>query len=235
MKIQYLLLLIICCSGLSLFSQSKGYKGGFQFKPMLGSGVFSNDAISDKTDSVVIAIKQEFGYSFGMTIRKEFTSVLAVETGLRFTQRNYTANIDSVFSGYTSNLNYRMIGYEIPFKAMVRLKGSDNSYFNVALGGQLDLYPSDVSTYNYEWKMELIRKSWVSGSFLANVGWEIHPVNKGTFYFGLAYNQPFTSPFTALFGGINDSYAAMSIPQNGTFFSLDFRYYFEDKNDTPRR
>lgn len=215
--------------------ESKGYKGGFQFKPMLGSGVFQNDVVTNNADSVSISITQKFGYSFGMTIRKEFTKTLAVESGLRFTQRNYSSLIDSVHSAYNSTLDYRIIAYEIPFKAMVRLRSLDNSYFNVALGVQMDLYPSDIGTYNNEWRMELIRKSWFQGSFLANVGWEVHPVNRGTFYIGLAYTQPFVDPFVALYGGINDSFASSSISQSGTYFSLDFRYYFEDKKSKIRK
>ncbi|MFT4753377.1 MAG: hypothetical protein ACI85Q_000918 [Salibacteraceae bacterium] len=211
-------------------TQGKGYSGGFQLKTMLGSGVFTNDPITASTDSVNIQIQQKFGYVFGMTIRKQFNKTLAIESGLRFAQRNYSTSIDSTLASYSGQIDYRIIAYEIPIKALVRLRSSDNSFFNVALGAQLDLYPSDVFANNYEWQVEILRKSWVQGSFIANLGWEIHPVRMGTFYAGLSYNQPFIDPFRATVGEGNANFGIVSMSQTGTYFALDFRYYFEDKN-----
>ena len=216
-------------------SQDNGFIGGFQFKPMLGNGVFSNDPVTGNQDSVNIGIQQEFGYAFGMTIRKQFTKILAVESGLRFAQRNYTVNIDSAFADYSSNVPYRIIAYEIPLKGMVRLRGSDNSYFSVSLGAQLDLYPSDVFADNFDWQVQVNRKSWIQGSFVANLGWEIHPVNKGTFYGGFSYNQPFVDPYAANVGPSNSDFATSNIKLNGAYFALDFRYYFEAKKENSRK
>ncbi len=217
------------------YSQDNGYLGGFQFKPILGSGVFSNDPEMGNTDSLNIGIQQNFGYSFGMTIRKQFTKILAVETGLRLTQRNFTVSIDSLQNSYTNSLGYRVVAYDLPFKAMVRLRSSDNSYLSISLGGQMDLYPSDVFAYNTDWQVQVNRKSWVQGSFVANLGWEIHPIKKGIFYMGLSYNQPFSTPYAALVGSRNSNYSITNIKQNGTSFALDFRYYFEPKKEKPKR
>ncbi len=221
-------LLAMQTSGLT---QGKGYLGGFQFKPMLGNGVFSNTAQTTTNDTINFSITNKFGYSFGMTIRKKFTKVLAIESGLRFTQRNYAVNIDSAFTSYSSSIDYRIIAYEIPLKAMVRLRSSDNSYFNVSLGGQIDLYPSDIFAYNFEWQVQVNRRSWVQGSFVTNLGWEIHPEDLGIFYIGLAYNQPFVPPFAANIGERNTTAAIVNMKQTGTFFSIDLRYYFEPKKE----
>ena len=229
MKKQLLIIALIVIPNLLVISQENGYSGGFQFKPMLGSGLFSNKLEGEKQDSLNFQIQQKFGYVFGMTIRKEFTKTLAIESGLRFTQRNYTATIDSNFNAYSNDLDYRLIAYEVPLKAIIRLRSSRKSYFNVALGGQLDLYPSDIFANNFEWQVEVLRKSWIQGSFLANLGWEIHPDKKGTFYAGLSYNQPFVSPFSATIGQRNSNRGLSKIFQTGTYFSLDFRYYFQDK------
>lgn len=230
------LLLIFFISILfSGISQDNGYLGGFQFKPILGSGVFSNVIETGNTDSVNIGIQQDFGFSFGMTIRKQFTKILAFETGLRLTQRNFTTRIDSIQGNYSNSLGYRMVAYDIPFKAMIRLRSSDNSYFSVSLGGQMDLYPSDIFAYNNEWQVQVNRKSWIQGSFVANVGWEIHPTKKGIFYMGLSYNQPFTTPYVALVGSRSSNYSISNIKQNGSSFALDFRYYFEPKKESRRK
>jgi hypothetical protein len=230
----FFIFVLLLFSG-SIKAQDKNFTGGFQFKAMLGAGVFSNEPTTSEVDSVQIGIQQQFGYVFGMTIRKQFTKMLAVESGLRFVQRNYTTSIDSTFGSYTGEIDYRLISYEIPLKGMVRLRASDNSFFSVSLGIQMDLYPSDIYASDYEWQVQVTRKSWIQGSFLANLGWEVHPQNYGTFYAGLSFNQPFVDPYAANVGHYNANFAASNMRLNGTYFSLDLRYYFEVKKDKPSR
>jgi hypothetical protein len=219
----------------NLIAQDNGFIGGFQLKTILGSQVFGNAPIVNETDEFNISIQQQFGYSFGMTIRKQFTPILAVESGLRFTQRNYTTTIDSNLVSYSDEIDTRIIAYEIPIKAMVRLRASDNSFFNVSLGGEIDLYPSDVFATNNEWQIQITRRSWIQGAFVANLGWEINPIDYGTFYVGFSYNQPFVDPYSANVGAANSTFATNNIRLNGAFFALDFRYYFEVKKDTRKK
>jgi hypothetical protein len=164
-----------------------------------------------------------------MTFRKKFTKALSVESGLRLVQRNYAVQIDSNNSSYQSNIEYRIIGYEIPLKGLVTLRASKNSYFLVGLGVELDLYPSDVFASSYDWQVETLRKSWAQGSFLANAGWEVHPPGNGTFYAGFSFNRPFTAPFIAKVGEYNTTVADVSVELNGVYLALDLRYYFETK------
>jgi len=217
------------------YSQGKGYLGGFQFKGMIGSGLFNNGDEIRSIDSVSIKNSQNFGYVFGMTIRKHFGKSLAIESGLRFVQRNYTTQIDSIIGGtYSGKIDYRVVAYEIPLKAMVKLRAADNSFFSVSLGVQMDLYPSDIFASNYDWQVQVTRKSWIQGSFLANAGWEINPKELGTFYVGASYNQPFGDPLGLNVGRYNTPFAESNILLNGTYISLDFRYYFQvSKNQSP--
>jgi hypothetical protein len=217
------------------FGQSKGYSGGFQFKGMVANGFLNGGPETIDIDSVQIENSQKFGYVFGMTIRKEFNKTLAIESGLRFVQRNYNSKIDSIYGNYNGSIDYRVIGYEIPLKGMVRLRASDNSYFSVSLGGQIDFYPSDVFDSDNEWQVEVRRASWIQGSFLANMGWEIHPQNNGTFYIGFSFNQPFSDPFVANIGHYNTPVAKVNTKLNASYLSLDLRYYFEQKNDKPSK
>lgn len=230
-KSLHIFLITLIFTGTAI-AQDNGYTGGFQFKAMVASNYFNGGSSIQKLDSVTIETSQNFGYVFGMTFRKQFNKTLAVESGLRFVQRNYTTQVDSTFGNYQGNIDYRIIGYEIPLKGMVRLRASKNSYFSVSLGVELDLYPSDVYGYDYEWQVEVIRKSWIQGSFLANVGWEINPDELGTFYGGFSFNRPFGDPFVTRIGHYN-SISSEEIPvgQNGVYLSLDFRYYFQVKKD----
>ncbi len=214
----------------TIFSQDKGYSGGFQFKGMIASNYFNGGTNLQNLDSVSLENKSNFGYVFGMTIRKSFNKTLGIESGLRFVQRNYTAIIDSTNGNYNGNLDYRIIGYEIPLKGLVTLRASNNSIFVAGLGVQLDLYPSDVFKGDYYWQVEIQRKSWIQGSFLANIGWEIHPAKSGSFYTGFSFNQPFGDPFKALVGYYNSSRAITTYNLTGVYLSLDIRYYFEPKS-----
>lgn len=231
MKNKILILGLVLATTFNTIAQDNGYTGGFQFKAMLGNGIFDNAPVTSETDVVSIKIQQNFGYSFGMTFRKQFTKILAVESGLRFTQRNYTTSVDSLATNFNSAIPFRFIAYEIPLKAMVRLRASDNSFFSVSLGGQLDLYPSDVFASDNEWQVQITRRSWIQGSFIANMGWEYHPIGVGTFYGGFAFNQPFVDPYSANVGIANSLVAVSNVRLNGAYFSLDFRYYFEVKKD----
>ena len=231
MKRIAIIILVLLGSSVNLISQDKGFTGGFQVKAMLGNGVFSNDPIQNTSDSLKITISQKFGYVFGMTFRKQFNKTLAVESGLRFVQRNYSTSIDSTFSNYKGEIDYRIVAYEIPLKAMIRLRASENSYFSVSLGIQLDLYPSDIYASDNIWQVQVVRKSWIQGSMLANAGWEISPDDIGTFYAGLAFNQPFVDPLGQNTGPYGDTFAVNNTRLNGVYFSLDLRYYFEVKKD----
>jgi hypothetical protein len=212
-----------------VIGQDKGFSGGIQFKAMIANNFLSGGTDEILLDSVTINNSQNFGYVFGMTIRKQFNKTLAIESGLRFVQRNYNTKIDSTFGNYAGSLDYRIIGYEIPIKGVITLKASKNSQFVAALGAQLDLYPSDVYKGDYEWQVEVRRKSWIQGSFLANIGWEISPSEIGTFYAGFSFNQPFTDPFGAVIGHYNTNVGHINYKLNASYLSLDLRYFFETK------
>jgi hypothetical protein len=219
----------------ALFAQDKGYTGGFQFKAMIPSDFFTGGAETQTVDNIAFENDSKFGYVFGMTIRKKFTESLSVESGLRFVQRNYQTTIDSLSNSYFGVIDYRIIGYEIPLKGLVTLRASDNSIFIAGFGAQLDLYPSDVYAYNEDWQVEMRRKSWIQGSFLANLGWELHVINVGYFYGGFSYNQPFSDPFNLVIGRYNSTFGVTNLGVNGRYLSVDLRYYFETKKSNPNR
>lgn len=226
-----ILLVISFLVSLSSFAQDKGYWGGFQFKGLLPIDYFTGGAeINNEVPEMQFSTTLNSGYSFGMTVRKKFNKTLAVESGLRLTRRNYGAVIDSTASSFKNELSYSMQTFEIPLKGMVSLRASDNSYFSVGFGVQLDLYPSDVQAKNEDWMIQTHRKSWLHGSLVANAGWEIDVKDVGIFYAGLAFTSPFGSPYTTKYGERNSTYALAASPLSGNYFALDIRYYFNQKN-----
>lgn len=217
--------------------QDNGYFGGFQLKSMIQSDYFNGGPNENtEVEGMKFTTSGKFGYTFGMTVRKKFNKTLAVESGLRFVQRNFSASIDSINNGYNNTLDYRLTSYEIPLKGMVSLRASKNSYFSVGLGVQLDLYPSNVQATNNTWRIETHRKSWAHGSLLANAGWEIMVKDVGIFYAGFSYTSPFGSPFTTKYGYNSGVTSALTTSKlSGNYFALDLRYYFNEKESKKKK
>lgn len=210
---------------LSCFTQDKGYYGGFRFELIREGSIFTNKAQSKDIEGLHIESSSKLGYSFGMSIRKQFTQVLAIESGLGFIGRNYQIAIDSINIRTDNKINYRLVAYQIPLKVMIRLPSSSNAFFSTSLGGQIDLYPSDVFAANEQWQVEVIRKNWIQASLTANLGWEISNSSKGIYYIGLSYVSPFTPPLTILIGERSAIYGISTTIQQTSYLALDIRYY----------
>ncbi len=232
MKSPYLTVLIFV-AGLSASSlaQKNILTAGFVFRPMLVNSYISGGSDDQIDDQVKYSAKQRWGYSFGMVVCKGITKALAFESGINYVQRNYTINIDSLENDYSNDLNFRAISFGIPFKLLVLLRASEYSYFSGGLGVNLDLYPSDVGTDSDQWQTETVRKSWIQGSMLADVGWEYRTMSSGFFYVGLSLQLPFVPPFLSKIGLVNSIYTETSMDLGGTFLALSLRYYFPMRKD----
>lgn len=217
---------------LSGYAQNKGYYAGFSFEPMLGADILSNTPQTKDIDNLHIEIRSLFGFLIGMNIRKQFTSTLAIESGLGMVERNYQLTVQHLITQKESPpIQYGILAYQIPLKAMIRLPSSDNSYFSTSLGIQLDLYPSDVFAFDEQWQVETIRKNWMQGSFLANFGWEIHTHHHGIFYTGLSFTRPFVPPFSTLVGENAALNGISTLELNAAYFALNFRYYLNGQKN----
>src|SRR5262245_48542215 len=115
-----------------LFAQENILSAGFQFKPIIPSGLFRTGPSEGTVDSVDFKISQKMGFVFGMVIDATIWKNIQMETGICFTQRNYALEIsDGDFTGKSS---FRIIGYEIPLSALVSLPITQQLRINNSLG-----------------------------------------------------------------------------------------------------
>jgi hypothetical protein len=212
---------------------------GFQFKPLFSSKYFKTgpqeftwkaeyyDTIPQLIykDSAFFKISPQSGYCFGMVIRSGLTDTWSVETGINFVRRSYRLEMGD--SSGTEEESFKLISYQIPLQGLVFIQLSDQLFMDVSLGLAVDFYPSDIATYGNRFIHSSARKSWVSSSLLANIGWEYRTLNSGYFYLGASYNRPFNSIMRSFFKRPTNDYGPDEfIDLRGNYLTVDIRYFF---------
>jgi hypothetical protein len=243
------LILIILCAVLSVSAwaqQEDKYKfwtAGLHVRPLIPSNFLQTSTIEvrgnpdDGNEYMRMVIDQRMGFSFGMVVRKNFTQRFAMETGVNYVRRNYTVSATDLDSSITTALDYSLAGYEVPLMALVYIRLAEQVYMNTALGVAVDIMARSVtSSERYFDHYTAIRK--VNGAVVANLGVEYRTVNSGTIYIGATYHQP-TGPI----GDTKINYfretqfvdSSLETPLNGTYLTLDLRYYFHEGDKRRRR
>lgn len=208
---------------------------GIQLKPMVPLSLAGTGPVTETTNGLEYRMEQEIGYNFGMVIRRGFGKYFAAESGISFTQRNYTASVLNLQTGHNPSSTFRSIGYEIPTQGLVYIKLADRIYMNTAFGFSIDMYPSNVGTVDSLFEQVTVRQSWLQLSLLANVGWEYRTDKSGYFYFGASYHRPFSPTFTSrLEYGPESAFREQEfLKLSGNYLTFDLRYFFHE--DPERR
>ena len=218
----FFILLLACSDGIS---QERIVTAGFQFKPIFSSKFFNTGPQEMIWDSTVFRIEPGSGYCMGMVIRKGYTDRFSVETGINFVRRNYALTISD--TSVIENYGFRVIGYEIPLQALIFIQLSDRIFMDVSMGASLDFYPSDIITPGVRYDHTTTRRSWLSSSLLANIGWECRTEKQGYFYLGASYHRPFNYIFRSLFDLKGTAYDPETfIDVRGNYLTADLRYFF---------
>lgn len=221
----------------------KFWMAGLQVRPIIPSNLLQTSTIElsgnpdEGNEYLRMVINQRMGYSFGMVVRKNFTQRFAMETGVNYVRRNYTVEATDRDSSITTSLDYSLAGYEVPLTAIVYIRLAEQVYMNTALGVAVDIMARSVtSSERYFDHYTAIRK--VNGAVVANLGVEWRTNNSGTFYIGATYHQP-TGPIgdtkINYFRTTSVTDASLETPLNGTYLTLDLRYYFHEGDKRRRR
>lgn len=198
---------------------------GFQYSLVYPLNLVKNNDIIQQVDSsTLLEINNKRSYLFGMEIRQYMSHIFSFQSGINFIRRNYdnTVTNDSVT---TTRLQF--IGYEIPCMALAYLRLTNNIYMDNAVGFSTNFYPSDVVIPHFYG----MRKRWFNLGLIANVGWEIRNNNLGIFFIGLSYQYQFKHTLEILYfknenTGVGDSRSKIG----GSYFSLNLKYFFSQKN-----
>jgi hypothetical protein len=218
----------------SAFSQAGVTTFGLQVKPVFPLAYF--DPITTiEQEHLTGTVELDGGYAFGMSVRVGLTNTISLETGLGQIQRRYSFTMVNDTSGYTDGSNFRYVGYEIPITGLVYIRLGENAYMNAELGFSLDFYPSDVQRDIQQGRIYVFRNGWVQAGVLGNMGVEYRTYKSGIFYLGATFHRPFGDLAYAdmTYYGPNYFPYTMRGVLNGSYLTMDIRYYFHE--DPERR
>ena len=221
-----LLLLWLLVQALPSHAQKGVTTAGFQIKPIFPSDFLNTDSKSTITDGINYSISNSSGYSAGMVIRHGITERLSFESGISYTKRNYKLSIDD--DAFSVNDNFSIISYEIPIMGMVFIQLSEYIWMTTAIGGSIDLFPSDIFTSEREvYNHYSLRRGTIVPAFASNLGYEYRTEKSGYFYIGATYHRPFNGIYNSRIqylgvSPVNDEI----LPLTGSYLTIDFRYFF---------
>jgi hypothetical protein len=207
---------------------------GLQVKPVFPLSYF-DPVTTIEREHLTGTVELTGGYAFGMSVRVGLTKAISLETGLGQIQRRYAFSMVNDTSGYSDGSTIRYVGYEIPVTGLVYIRLGEATYMNAALGFSLDFYPSDVQRDIQEGRIYMFRNGWAQVGILGNMGVEYRTYKSGIFYLGATFHRPFGDlAFADLtYYGPNFFPYTMRGALNGSYLTVDIRYYFHE--DPERR
>lgn len=242
-KAWHLGMLSALCSMLLIGSEIRAQKNvttvGIQFKPMIPNRVFSATSTTVSEGTVDFAMRNSFGYAFGMVIRHGFSDTWSVEGGINYVKRNFQLSALDNGSQFQAEGDFGIVGYEMPVLALVYIRLTEQIYMNAAFGASLDFYPSDVAGRYDQFpksaadsiilRQESRRRSWIQAAGLANLGWEYRTEKNGYFYFGGSFHRPFGAMYTTRMRYSDPAFFSdATTPLNSSYLTLDLRYFFHE-------
>lgn len=247
MKFIFAIAVLFCAFG-EVRAQQNEYNfttAGLTIRPIIPSDFLQTATIqvtgnaADENEYLRLTLEQRVGYSFGMVVRKNFTQRFAMETGVNYVNRGYDVSVTDLDSSQTDAVDFNIASYEIPVMAIVYIRLGEQLYMNTALGLSLDIGARAVANNTRFFDhFTAIRK--LNAGVIANLGVEWRTEFSGTIYVGATYHQP-TGPIADTkinyFRTSSGSDASIETPLNGTYLTLDLRYYFHESLDgkRPRR
>lgn len=204
---------------------------GFQYKPLIPVSVVGDRPFDLGEGPFNSTVSPRLGYTYGGVVRIGITELLAIETGISYTKRNFSIDYEVPDSSITANDGLSYINFDIPVNFLVYIKLSEKFYMNSSLGTSLIYYPSNVrAVVNPEGIHQFIfegrRMSFFSADINANVGFEFRTEKKGIFYIGASGKIPLSPVLRIATEYRYDTQKFVAFNQiQGAQVSLDFKYF----------
>jgi hypothetical protein len=212
---------------------------GIQYRPILAAPILNTGPVQASGETFEATVTPEIGHDFGMVLRWGIGERFAVETGIDQIRRNFTIEVEDLSSNYSDRMDFGMLAYQIPLRALFYIQLGQDLYTNVAVGAVGDIFPTDWSISEGRSKQYTQRFNWLIGGFTANVGLEYRTSSSGSFYFGGTYHRPLGNApvFSANIAAMEVEYrkdsrlydATLTLP--GDYITLDFKYFFPHSKD----
>lgn len=203
---------------------------GLEVKGIIPTDFFGAGPIELGNDSISASMKSPYGFSFGMIIRHNFTKMFTVESGIHLNNRTYPVSISNSAANFNASSKISLQSYEIPIQWLLYIRLGKQFYMNTILGLSLDFYPSDVSYIGNSYAYYIQRDSWIKAGLVASLGFEYRTKKMGYWYLGGSIHSPFGNIGDFYISYYNENnineYVTFSSGLNGTFFSVELRYFF---------
>ena len=205
---------------------------GFQLRPVFPTNFIGASETTLSKSGFFTTISQRMGYSFGGTVRIGLTKLIALETGINFTERNYDLDITVPDSNVSVADEMSFIEYDVPLNGLVYIKLSEKWYMNASLGAIVTFKPTNVGVFNspggfHTFTHTGLTRGKVGIDANANVGFELRTKRKGFFYLGGSARVPFQPVFDLVADYQWQGDIVRVIEEvDGLFLSLDFKYFF---------
>lgn len=213
---------------------------GFLFKPLIPFGIVG-DRPFEMTDIEIgnfeTTISPSFGYTYGGVVRIGLTELLAIESGINYTKRNFQADYRLPDSNIVASDQVGFVNFEIPLNFLVYIKLSERFYMNTSLGASANYNPSNIrSLTNPEgahlFIIEGRRFNFFTFDVNANVGFEFRTEKKGFFYLGISGKLPLVPAFQIATEYRNDLHSQVAYGRvEGATFAIDLKYFFHNSRN----
>lgn len=209
---------------------------GMQVKPVVPFSFFE-PLVTTERPSLTGSVELTGGYAFGMSVRVGITKAFSLETGIGQIRRNYRFTVQNDTSGYNGSDRVRYTGYEVPITALVFIRLGERTWMNSALGFSLDMYPSDVQRDIEQGRIYIFRRNWAQFGVLGNMGVEYRTESSGSFYLGATFHRPFNDMALADLTYYGPTFLpyTMTALLDGSYLTLDLRYYFHEEPELRRK
>jgi hypothetical protein len=217
---------------------------GIQVKPLVPNAFLNFSEITSDSTSFSGTWTPKVSLNFGMAIRYGFSDAFSLETGIYIIRRKYHLQLNDFDAKVEGNIDYIMVGYEIPIQGAYYVQLGEDLWMNAAGGFSIDMNASNtfsasnllVDTTYYDFEQYTARYRWVQFALVLNYGFEYRTKDKGSFYLGATYHQPF-SPLVKAEGLIkyDDQIRRVNADLEGSYFTIDLRYYFHEDPERKKK
>jgi len=207
---------------------------GVQIRSIIPTAFVGNPTTSLQKEGLKSSIQQTPGYSFGGIVRVGLTELLALETGINFSQRYFHVQSSIADSGLYVTNRLEFIQYDLPLNGLIYIKLSKQFYANASLGVNAGFKPTSIATLNnvggskFFYHTGYVDKK-ACLDINGNLGFEFRSKKSGFFYLGATVRLPLAPVFTYISTYRNQGYKITEYGKvSGAFLGVDFRYFFKN-------
>ena len=217
-----------------LAAQNEKPTVGIVVRPIIPSSLFTNTSLETDSGGLRLNINARPAFGFGGVIRQGLGRVFSLESGIYYTRRNYTAQINAGDS-FSVKEDFAFVDYEIPLMGLIYIRLSDRFYLNNAFGLTLDFFPNDLEKRTDDYKLFGLRKYWVLPGLEAMTGIEYRTPKKGFFYLGASYHRMLVDMGAAdlVYQYERPTEKTVIATLAGHYFALEFKYFFSNERYAP--